>query len=125
MESYSCSIAGCRAVLHKKKRLEFAPRGERRKRDDAEQAASTLNRRAFLLRGLVGLSFAGLGGQLWRMQIARGHPYQSAAEGSGLRSERLNPPRGRFRARTGLPLGESRRSWTVSILGNRLPEDPA
>jgi len=68
-------------VFGKKKRLEFAQPGERRRRDDDEQATSALSRRTFLLRGLVGLSFVGLSGKLWRMQIARGHTYERVAEG--------------------------------------------
>jgi penicillin-binding protein 2 len=111
-------------VFGKKKKLEFAQPGERRRKEESESEALTLSRRTFVMRGLVGLSFAGLSGQLWRMQIARGDRFRGTASDNITRFERLNAPRGRILDRNGEPLAESRRSWTVSLLGIRLPRDP-
>src|SRR5438094_737034 len=115
MECCSCSIAGYRAVFRnrKHKRMELVLPGERRRKDETERAATTLSRRSFVMRGVVGTSFVALGGKLWRMEISRGHAYQAVAEGNVLRFERLNAARGRIIDRNGEPLAESRRSWTV------------
>ena len=97
--------------------------GERRRRDDTERDDNLMNRRVFLARGAFGVGFVALSGKLWRMQIDRGAAYQGVAEENITRFEYLKAPRGRIVDRNNLPLAESRRSWTVSIVGSRLPEN--
>ncbi len=77
------------------------------------------------MRGGVGLGFAALGGKLWQMQIAKGTEFEDVVSGNILRFERLRPARGRILDRSGQPLAENRRIWTVSIVPNRLPDDEA
>jgi penicillin-binding protein 2 len=112
-------------VFRKKKRMEFAQPGERRRREETDGSNDRLiSRRVLLARGAAGASFVALGGKLWRMQIAKGSSFQQVAEDNVLRFEILKAPRGRIVDRNGLPLAESRRAWTVSIVGSRLPTDP-
>jgi len=105
--------------------MEFAQPGERRRREESDNASGGkgISRRVLLMRGMVGASFVALGGKLWQMQIAKGGSYQRVAEGNVLRFDRLKAPRGRIVDRLGQPLAVSRRSWTVSVVASRLPED--
>jgi penicillin-binding protein 2 len=112
-------------VFRKKRRLEMAKPGERRKAPRDSNDDVTLSRRLLLVRGTVGAGFVALGGKLWQMQIAEGTDYEDEAEGNSLRFERLKSARGRITDRLGRPLAENRRTWTVRIIPNLLPSDTA
>lgn len=105
--------------------MQMAQPGERRKREERAREDGGISRRVFLLRGAVATSFVALGGKLWNMQIAEGGEFQRVAEGNILRFERIRAPRGRINDRSGKPLAENRRVWSVRIIGSRLPEDAA
>ena len=111
------------SVFKKKRRMEFARPGERRRREDQEQLDNQITRRVFLMRGAMGAGFLALGGKLWRMQIAEGNTFRETAEDLRTRAEILKAPRGRVLDRAGQPLAENRRSWSIEIVRSRLPED--
>lgn len=125
MDAFSLWIGGFPNVFRKKRRLEMAKPGERRKAARDSNDEVSLSRRLFLVRGAVGAGFVALGGKLWQMQIAEGTDYEDAAEGNTLRFERLKAARGRITDRLGRPLAENRRAWTVKVIPNLLPADPS
>ncbi|HEX5164501.1 MAG TPA: penicillin-binding protein 2, partial [Thermomicrobiales bacterium] len=110
-------------MFKKKRRMELARPGERRRREKRE--SEPISRRVFLFRGGMGLAFVGLGTKLWSLQIAAGNKYEEAAADNITRSETLKASRGRILDRTGVPLAENRRVWAVKIMGNQLPDDDA
>ncbi|CAN5235951.1 hypothetical protein BH23CHL1_BH23CHL1_15580 [soil metagenome] len=110
-------------MFRKKRRLEMAKPGERRKLPRDGNDEITLSRRLLLVRSVVGGGFLALGGKLWQMQIVEGTDYDVAAEGNTTRFERLKAARGRITDQMGRPLAENRRVWTVEIIPNLLPED--
>ncbi len=112
-------------MFRKKRRLEMAKPGERSKRPRDGGDEITLSRRLLLVRGTVAAGFVALGAKLWQMQIVEGTTYEDVQEGNSLRFERLKSARGRIIDRVGRPLAENRRSWTVRISPNQLPEDDA
>ncbi|MEX1158804.1 MAG: hypothetical protein WEC79_07740, partial [Thermomicrobiales bacterium] len=104
--------------------MELARPGERRRREERQREAEPISRRVFLVRGAIGVSFAGLGARLWSLQIAEGSKFEDAAADNITRSETLKASRGRILDRSGVPLAENRRTWAVKIMGNLLPLDP-
>src|SRR5690606_39904487 len=78
-------IGGFPNVFRKKRRLEMAKPGERRKRPKDRNDEVSLSRRLLLVRGAMGAGFLALGGKLWQMQIAEGTTYEDVAEGNTLR----------------------------------------
>lgn len=104
--------------------MQMAQPGERRRREEHERVDGGISRRVFVMRGLIAGSFVALGGKLWNMQIAEGGSFQRVAEGNILRFERIRAPRGRITDRTGKPLAENRRVWSVRVTGSLLPADP-
>jgi penicillin-binding protein 2 len=110
-------------MFRRKRRMEFARPGERRRREEHERVDGGINRRVFMMRGMIATSFVALGGKLWNMQIAEGGSFQRVAEGNILRFERLRAPRGRVIDRAGRPLAENQRVWSVRIIGGKLPRD--
>lgn len=103
--------------------MQMAQPGERRRRDEQARVDGGISRRVFVMRGLIGTSFVALGGKLWNMQIAEGGSFQRVAEGNILRFERIRAPRGRITDRSGKPLAENRRVWSVRVIGSQLPTD--
>jgi penicillin-binding protein 2 len=101
--------------------MELARPGERRRREERERDTRPLTRRAFVLRGAMGLGFAALTGKLWSMQIAEGNAFQQIARENTTSFQRLKAPRGRITDRAGRPLAENKRSWSVNIIASRLP----
>jgi penicillin-binding protein 2 len=112
-------------MFNKRKRMEFAKPGERRRREEREQADNRVSRRVFLSRGAMGVGFLALGGKLWKMQIAEGNEFRQTAKDNTNQSERLKAPRGRILDRAGRPVAENRRAWSVQIVQSRLPLDDA
>ena len=110
-------------MFRKKRRLEMAKPGERRKLPRDGNDEITLSRRLLLVRSVVGGGFLALGGKLWQMQIVKGTEYDAAAEGNTTRFERLKAARGRITDQMGRLLAENRRVWTVEIIPNLLPVD--
>lgn len=110
-------------MFRKKRRMELAKPGERRRREEREPIDTAMTRRVFIARGAVGVAFAALGGKLWKMQIAEGDEFQRDAELNINTFQRLKSSRGRILDRSGKPLAENRRVWTVQIVPNRLPDD--
>jgi penicillin-binding protein 2 len=125
MEYCSCLTVGYRAVFKKKRRMELARPGERRRREERQRTSEPISRRVFVFRGAMGVAFAGLGAKLWSLQIAEGSKFEEAASDNITRSETLKASRGRILDRSGQPLAENRRTWAVKIMGNQLPLDDA
>ena len=109
-------------MFRKKRRLEMAKPGERRKAAGESTDKISLSRRLLMVRGIVGAGFVALGGKLWQMQIAEGTDYEDEAEGNTLRFERLKSARGRIVDAQGRALAENRRVWTVRVIPNLLPD---
>ncbi|HYI16639.1 MAG TPA: penicillin-binding protein 2 [Thermomicrobiales bacterium] len=112
-------------MFKKKRRMELARPGERRRREERQRESEPITRRVFLFRGAMGVGFAGLGAKLWSLQIAEGSKFEEAASDNITRSETLKASRGRILDRSGIPLAENRRIWAVTIMGNQLPLDEA
>ncbi|MDQ3548049.1 MAG: penicillin-binding protein 2, partial [Chloroflexota bacterium] len=112
-------------MFKKKRRMELARPGERRRREERQREAEPISRRVFLFRGAMGVGFAGLGAKLWSLQIAEGSRFEDVAAENITRSETLKASRGRILDRSGQPLAENRRTWAVKIMGNQLPLDDA
>src|SRR5687768_10105602 len=113
MEYCSCLTVGFRAVFKKKRRMELARPGERRRREERQRTSEPISRRVFVFRGAMGVAFAGLGAKLWSLQIAEGSKFEEAASDNITRSETLKASRGRILDRSGQPLAENRRTWAV------------
>lgn len=103
--------------------MELAKPGERRRRDEREPIDTVMTRRVFMARGAVGMAFVALGGKLWKMQIAEGDEFQRDAELNINTFQRMKASRGRILDRSGKPLAENRRVWSVQIVPNLLPND--
>ena len=56
-------------MFRRKRRMELARPGERRRREERERDVEPISRRVFVFRGAMGLAFAGLSAKLWSMQI--------------------------------------------------------
>ncbi len=111
-------------MFRRKKTLQLPPEtGKRKDEAPSKEDERLISRRLLLLRGGVGLGFAALAGKLWQMQIARGNEFEDVVTGNILKFERLKSARGRILDRSGQPLAENRRSWTVRIVPERLPND--
>ena len=54
-------------MFRKKRRLEMAKPGERRKAPRDSKDEVSLSRRLLMVRGMVGAGFLALGGKLWQM----------------------------------------------------------
>ncbi len=112
-------------MFKKKRRMELARPGERRRREERERESEPISRRVFIFRGAMGVGFAGLAAKLWSLQIAEGSKFEEAASDNITRSETLKASRGRILDRSGRPLAENRRTWAVKIMGNQLPLEEA
>ncbi|GBD16206.1 Peptidoglycan D,D-transpeptidase MrdA [bacterium HR26] len=110
------------------KRMELVPPHERRRgriEDPQESGERRLTRRAFLLRGLMLGGFGAVIGKLWQMQVRDTQQYQVQAEGNIIRFEPLRAPRGLIVDRHGTVLAQNRRSWSVAVVPEQLPDDEA
>lgn len=103
--------------------MELARPGERRRRDGQKRESEPISRRVFMVRGAMGVAFAGLSAKLWSLQIAEGRKFEDAAADNITRSETLKASRGRILDRSSQPLAENRRVWAVKILSSLLPAD--
>jgi penicillin-binding protein 2 len=106
--------------------MELAPLPERwRGRVDElpDSGERRMTRRAFLLRGLMVSGFAAIVARLWHMQVRDARKYDVQAQGNIIRFEPLRAPRGLIVDRHGTVLAQNRRSWSVALIPDRLPDD--
>jgi penicillin-binding protein 2 len=91
------------------------------------QPPVTVRRRLLLLKGLMGLGFLSLAGQLWYLQLARGDEYRRKAETNRLRVRLVKPLRGVIYDRAGRQLVRNIPSFSIAVLPADLPraETPA
>jgi penicillin-binding protein 2 len=91
------------------------------------QPPVTVRRRLLLLKGLMGLGFLSLAGQLWYLQLARGDEYRRKAETNRLRVRSVKPLRGVIYDRAGRQLVRNIPSFSIAVLPADLPraETPA
>lgn len=86
------------------------------------QPPLTVRRRLLVFKGLVGLGFLGLAGQLWYLQLARGDEYRRRAETNRLRVRSVKPLRGVIYDRAGRQLVRNVPSFSIAVLPADLPK---
>jgi penicillin-binding protein 2 len=87
------------------------------KKDKSRYSAFT--RRSVGMGGGMGLVFAVLGGQLYRLQILNGDDYKVQAEDNRVSERPIAPPRGRILDRFGTELANNRRNYRVLIVSEQ------
>lgn len=75
-----------------------------------------ITRRSFLLGSLQTLFLAGLGFQLYRLQVKQRTRYELLAENNRLAVRLLNAPRGRMLDRHGIPVAFNKNSFRLIVL---------
>lgn len=107
------------------KRMELVRPADRKRRRYGESFTGEmrLTRRTFIFKGLMLGGFTVLAGKLWKMQVLDVQDYEDRAMGNIIRPKPLKAPRGLIVDRNGNLLADNRKSWTVSIIPARLPDE--
>jgi penicillin-binding protein 2 len=87
------------------------------KKDKSRYTAFT--RRSLGVSGGMGVVFAVLAGQLYRLQILNGEDYKVQAEDNRVSERPIAPPRGRIMDRFGTELANNRRNYRVLIVSEQ------
>jgi len=87
------------------------------KKDKSRYTAFT--RRSVGMSGGMGLVFAVLAGQLYRLQILHGDDYKVQAEDNRVSERPIAPPRGRILDRFGTELANNKRNYRVLIVSEQ------
>lgn len=109
-----------------RKRIPYDPPGQRKtkgkRREWMRSDQIFLNRRVFVMKGVIVAGFAALTARLGYMQIIRGEYYQKETADTTQRWVPEKPARGLIFDRRGRPLAENRRVWEVRVIPSELPK---
>lgn len=82
-----------------------------------------LNRKLWVLRGVVLIAFAALTVQLARLQLVDGARYEQRAASNQLRIEPVVPSRGLIFDRNGVPVVDNIPSYSAAVIAADIPKD--
>ncbi len=112
-------------MLKRKKRIPYDPPSQRKgsgKRREWKRADQIfLNRRVFVLKGLIVSGFAALAARLGYMQILKGDFYEERTANTTTQWRVEKPVRGLIVDRQGRSVAENRRVWEVRAVPANLP----